>query len=184
MFKIFKLKSYLPYGVYKTIFDIDYKNLFNQNKRYILIDLDNTIIPYDVSIPNQEHVQFFEELINIGFKVVIISNNKSERVGDFAATLKVPYVSSAAKPLKRGYKKAFKILNIKDTSLVIAIGDQLMTDVLGGSRVNIDTILVKAIKKKSEKWYTKINRHMERITLNRIKKKYPEVYNKIMKLED
>lgn len=184
MFEIFKVKSYLPYGVFKTIYDIDYKSLYDAKKRYILIDLDNTIIPYDITTPKEEHIDFFNDLIKIGFKVIIISNNKSKRVSEFADEVKVPFVCSATKPLKRGYKKAFKLLNIRDKSLVVAIGDQLMTDVLGGSRVGIDTILVKAIKKKSEKWYTKVNRFMEQKTLKRISKKYPEIFYKIMELEE
>jgi predicted HAD superfamily phosphohydrolase YqeG len=62
---------------------------------------------------------------------------------------------------------------------IIAVGDQLMTDVLGGNRFGIDVILVKPLKKKSEKWYTKLNRFNERQVLNSLKRHYPEVYQKI-----
>lgn len=184
MFEIFKVKSYLPYEVHKTIYDIDFITLYREGKKYILIDLDNTIIPYDISLPKKEHIDLFANLKKIGFEVIIISNNHANRVKAFADVVGVSFVSSATKPLRRGYKQAFKKLNIIDKKSVIAIGDQLMTDVLGGSLVKIDTILVKAIKKKSEKWYTKFNRFMEKHALKRIKKKHPSVYNKIMELEE
>ena len=67
----------------------------------------------------------------------------------------------------------------KSNQEIIAVGDQLMTDVLGGNRFGIDVILVRPVKKKSEIWYTKLNRLNERQVLNGLKRRYPDVYQKI-----
>jgi HAD superfamily phosphatase (TIGR01668 family) len=184
MCKLFKLKSYLPIDCQKTIFDIDYTKLYENGRKIILLDLDNTLIPYDTKTPNEKHVNFFQELKTIGFRVVIISNNHQPRVHQFASLVGCEYINSALKPLKRGYKKALKLLSFPAKHEIIAIGDQIMTDVLGSSRVGIDCILVKPIKKKSEKWYTKVNRMLEKSILNRINKRYPEIYQKIKQLEE
>ena len=60
------------------------------------------------------------------------------------------------------------------------IGDQLMTDILGSNRMGLDGILVKAIKRKTEKWYTKLNRRRENNVMKKIKKLYLDKYNKIV----
>lgn len=180
----FKLKNFLPAACYKTVFDIDYSKLYENGIRIILIDLDNTLIPYDIHEAMQEHIELFKTIKSFGFKIIIISNNKEERVKKFASAVNCEYIFSALKPLKKGYKRALKQLQDYDNHEIIAIGDQLMTDVFGSSRVKIKCILVKAIKKPSEKWYTKINRYFESKVLKRIKKHYPDKYQEIIKLEE
>ena len=184
MCQIFKLSSYLPVDCQKTIYDIDYSKLYEKGRKIILLDLDNTLIPYDVSEPSPEHISYFKKLQEIGFKVLIISNNHKPRVQLFADKVNCEYIYSAMKPLRRGYKKAIKLLNTPEKHEIISIGDQIMTDVLGSSKVGVDCILVRPIKKKSEKWYTKFNRAIEKMVLNKIKKRKPEIYQKIKQLEE
>ena len=83
------------------------------------------------------------------------------------------------KPLKCGLRKALKYLDVKNKNEVISVGDQLMTDVLGSKRSNIDCILVKPLKKSNEKWYTKLNRKNEKHVLKRIKKFNEQIYREI-----
>ena len=68
-------------------------------------------------------------------------------------------------------------IELKDK--VITLGDQLMTDIFGSSRMKLDSILVHPIKKKSEHWYTRLNRRMEKFVVSRIKKKYPMVFKEL-----
>ncbi len=175
------INKFIPLICEKTIFDIDYIKLYESGKRYILTDLDNTIIPYDISMPDEKIKSFFEELKKIGFKIIIISNNKEYRIKPFSEAVDVDYVCSAKKPLKCGLKKAYKKLGNKvDKQEIVAIGDQIITDVYGARRFKIDVILVHPIKKKSEKWYTKFNRKLENKVIKIIKKKNPEMYKEIM----
>lgn len=174
--RLFKLKKYIPFLCTKTIFDIDYEELYKNGRRIILIDLDNTIIPYDKSEPDEMISNLFTKIKSIGFDVVIMSNNHKNRVSHFANLVNTKFVFSTRKPLKFGYKKALKLTSFESKKEVIAIGDQMMTDVLGASRNKIDCILVKPLKKKSEKWYTKLNRLMEKDVLKRIKKYYSKTY--------
>lgn len=180
--KLFNINSYLPYACYKTIFDVDYVALYNSGKRLLLIDLDNTLIPYDVNEPKQEHLAYFNMLRKQGFLIVIISNNGGSRVERFAQAVNCPFVASAKKPLKWGYQKALRLVQWKNNQEIIAIGDQIVTDILGSSRMNIDCILVKPLKKRSEKWFTKINRAIERIIIKRIKRLKPHMYQSIQEI--
>jgi len=179
-----KISKFVPIACYKTVFDIDYSKLYDEGCRIILFDLDNTLIPYDETIPQEKHIELFKQIKKLGIQIIIISNNRAERVKAFADIVECEYVYSAMKPLKSGYKKALaKITNYKNQQIV-SVGDQLMTDVLGSNRTNLKCILVKPIKKKTEKWYTKINRKMENSVLKRLRKHHPEVYEEIKKLEE
>lgn len=174
------IRKFIPLMCEKTIFDIDYNKLYESGKKYILTDLDNTIIPYDISMPDEKIKDYFENLKKIGFEIIIISNNKKHRIQPFAEEVDVNYVYSAKKPLKFGLKKAHKKLNKVNKNEIVAIGDQIVTDVFGANRFKIDVILVKPIKKKSEKWYTKFNRKLEQKVIKIMKKKNPIMYKEIM----
>lgn len=177
--KLFKIEKYIPYDCYLTIFDIPFNKLYEDGKRLILIDVDNTMLPYDLLSPTDEIKQLFNELKSIGFNIILVSNNNKTRVGKVAYELDINYVAKAYKPLKGGFKKALKRVNYSKEE-VITIGDQLMTDVLGSNRMGLDAILVKAIKRKTEKWYTKLNRKRENNVLKKIEKLYNDKYNKIV----
>lgn len=176
---LFRKKFFYPNEYNKTIFDIDFKELLSRGITHILIDLDNTLIPYDEQQPNDDIVTLFHQLFELFEGVLIISNNKEYRVKDFCKNLNCDYIYSAKKPLKFGFKKALKKFNHPSVSSVVLIGDQLMTDVYGGNRMGFYTIVVDAIKRKSEKWYTKLNRRVEKRMMTRIKETSPEFYEKL-----
>lgn len=179
---IFKIKMFVPTICEKTVYDIDYNKLYANGKRFILFDLDNTLISYDEEKADEKLVSLIQSIINLGFSIIVVSNNRLKRIALFCNELKLPYVYNAMKPLKFGFRKALKILKVKSKDEVITCGDQLMTDILGSSRYNLDSILVKPIKKKTEKWYTRNNRLMEKNVLKRMKKydnqKYLEIEEK------
>ena len=177
--KLFKIEKYIPYDCYLTIFDIPFNKLYDEGKRLILIDVDNTMLPYDLLSATEEIIKLFSELKTIGFKIILVSNNNKVRVGKVAEELDIEYVAKAYKPLKGGFKKALKKVDFKKEE-VITIGDQLMTDILGSNRMGLDGILVKAIKRKTEKWYTKLKRRRENNVMKKIKKLYLDKYNKIV----
>lgn len=179
--KLFKVEKYIPYNCYLTIFDIPFDKLYDEGKRKILIDIDNTMLPYDLLYPTDEIIKLFIELKKMGYEIILVSNNNKKRVGLVAKHLDVKYVAKAYKPLKSGFKKALKLVKC-DKREIVTIGDQLMTDILGSNRMGLDGILVKAIKRKSEKWYTKLNRRRENNVVKKIKVVNREIYNKIMNI--
>jgi HAD superfamily phosphatase (TIGR01668 family) len=182
IFMFFKTKKFLPYDCYRTIFDIDYRKLYQLGKRVILIDIDNTLVPYDRDLPERRHLELIDEIKTLGYQIIFISNNHKERVEKIALAFDVDYVYSACKPLKKGFKKALTKANYQTKSEVLTIGDQVVTDVLGSNLYQLDAILVKPIKKKNEKWYTKVNRIAENIIIKRMLKQYPAMALKIINL--
>jgi HAD superfamily phosphatase (TIGR01668 family) len=180
MLELFLNKKYFyPNAYKKTIFDIDFNQLKSEGIQHILIDLDNTLIPYDQHLPSQEIKDLLKDIEAMNLNVVIISNNKQKRVQTFCDQMDCRFIFSAKKPLKFGFKKALKLLGKPSPSTVALIGDQFMTDVFGGNRMGFYTIVVDAIKRRTEKWYTKLNRRLERKMLKRLEKKDPNFYKQL-----
>lgn len=176
---LLKQSYYIPDDFQKTVYDIDYLEYWKQGIRVLLIDLDNTLIPYDEYMPNEKIRALFQRLDEIGFEVIILSNNHLHRVEPFAKALGSRFVCSARKPLRKGFLRAIALAGNYKADQVCVIGDQLMTDCLGGKRLGFHVTVVNAIKRNVEKWYTRLNRKLEKRMIARIRRRQPEIYQKL-----
>lgn len=131
----------------------------------LIIDLDNTLTNWNCSVIDKEICKWLADLEKQGFKIIIVSNNSSERIEASLSKLNLPYVPYALKPRKRAFLKAMKILGTTVNTTAV-IGDQLFTDILGGKRLGLTTILVPPLNKK-EFIGTRIMRKLEKIILSR-----------------
>jgi len=163
------LNLFLPKMYVKDIFKIDPFDLKEKGIKGIITDLDNTLVAWDVALATDEVKQWFYDMENAEIDVMIISNNNDERVGSFSKPLKKPYIHSAKKPLKRSFLRAAKKMNLQPEEIAV-VGDQLLTDVLGGNRGGFFTILVVPIVE-TDAPITKFNRLIERRILNHFRKK-------------
>ncbi len=170
-------KHCIPDYYFKSIYAIDYQMLKEQGISTLFFDLDNTLISYDKKELSGETSEFLSALLE-DFKIVIISNSGYQRV--VTAAKKYPFVWHAVKPFKFGLKKAQQKVESSIEQIAL-IGDQLMTDMLGGHRFGCLTVLVKPVKRTSDRWMTKMNRFLEKRVLRKIKKKYSALYNERLK---
>lgn len=162
------LKSFLPSEYVKSVHHIDPNELKERGIEAIITDLDNTLVSWDQPDATEEIIEWFEKVKAAQIKVIIVSNNNEKRVKTFSEPLNITFISKARKPLSKAFKLATNMLQIKKEKTVI-IGDQLMTDILGGNRAGYHTILVVPIAK-SDGFFTKFNRMMERKIMKRLKK--------------
>jgi|SRR5690554_2683549 len=178
-----RLKKYIPNEFKQSIYEIDFLSLYDKGYRLLLIDIDNTLANYKTLLPSKDNLKLIKTLQEIGFEVILVSNNNYKRVSVFAEEISgVKFVHFALKPFKRGYKKALKIANRKyEKQEVVSIGDQLMTDIKGTNKMGFYSILVKPIERKTDVLTTKINRFLENRKLKKIKKKYPKLYEEVLK---
>ena len=160
---------FLPDIYQKSIYTIDYLSLKNAGIKIIIFDLDNTIAPINNNIPSNKLKDLFDEVKNMGLKPIIMSNSKRHRVEPFKDGLIVDTSYLSLKPLKWKYKKILNIYDVKPTE-VAAIGDQLLTDVLGANRMGMTSILVNPISTNDLKG-TKINRFFERKIIKHFSKR-------------
>lgn len=169
----------IPLDVVDHLSKVDFKAYQKQGFKTLLIDVDNTLIPYDDRGFKSWHETLKKDIKEAGFQVVLVSNNAQMKIETFAELFDTPFVHRAQKPSRRGFLKALRLIHASKESALI-IGDQLMTDVYGANRLGAKSILVRPIHAKTEKWYTKITRRLENQMLKRVKKINPEMHDKIM----
>ena len=85
---------------------------------------------------------------SVGIKLLIVSNNKAERVTPFAETLGLHFVPNGAKPLPKGFKQAIAELRAEGIpkNRIAAVGDQIFTDILGANLAGIRSVFVYPIE--------------------------------------
>ena len=166
------MKKIYPNLYYKKVEEITIETLLKNKIKLLILDVDNTLIDYYKNL-SEEVKQWAKEMKGQGIKLYILSNtNNKEKVEKVAKTLQIQYKNFAMKPLKRGFKYIQKETNIKPENIAV-VGDQIFTDVLGGNRCKMFTILIEPIAEK-DIWLTKVKRPIEIF----IKKKYFKKINK------
>ena len=163
------IELYKPDMYKKDIYSIDYKKLKSFGIKCILFDLDNTLAPYYITKPTRKVKDFIEKIKAMGFKVIIYSNATKKRLLPFK---KVLIVDCSASSHKRNGKKLKLIINeykFSQSEMAI-IGDQFITDIYGGNKEGIFTILIDPISSKEPIW-TKFNRMLENKKIKQLGKK-------------
>ncbi len=164
------LNKFVPDIYQKSIYDIDYKKLKKNGIKCLIFDLDNTLAPISLKQPNKKLKDLIEDLKDMNFKVLIVSNSPKKRVEPFKNILGVDSAYFSLKPLKLKYQKILKIYRLKPIQ-VAAIGDQLLTDIYGANKMDFLSILINPVGT-NDYALTKINRYIE-----------PFIYKKLEKLE-
>lgn len=157
-----------PNQHFEKVEQITIQFLEKNNIKALILDVDNTLIDYNRTM-KESVIQWAKDLKKQGIKLYILSNtNHKEKVEEVANKLEVPYRNLAKKPLKVGFLKVQKELQERPENIAV-VGDQIFTDVIGGNRCNMYTILVDPINPK-DFWYTAWKRPLE----NKIKERYQQ----------
>lgn len=161
------LKLLYPDVYLSSLFHLDLDLLKQRDIRAILFDLDNTIVPRDGEKLEPAVEKWLQDLLKQGFSLAVVSNNGYQRVNALIGSLSIPAVARAVKPMKRAFKKAMRLLNVEGQNTAV-LGDQIFTDILGGNRLKLFTILVQPLEGR-EFWATSMfNRRLERSVLRDI----------------
>jgi uncharacterized protein len=128
----------------------------------LIIDLDNTMTPWNDLEVGPKVTQWFQKVEAAGIRSCVVSNNKhKQRVAVVAERLGIPFVFRATKPRRKAFRAGMEILGTGIPNTAV-IGDQLFTDILGGNRLGLYTILVLPISDR-EFIGTRFLRQMERV---------------------
>lgn len=163
-------KLFFPNMYLSSLFYLEPQVLREKNIKAILLDLDNTIVRRDRREFEPAVKDWLNNLQKQGFSLAIVSNNIPDRVNSLAAPLNIPTVCRAVKPRKRAFQRALDLLEVNPENAAV-LGDQILTDIFGGNRLGLFTILVVPMNGK-EFWATRlVNRQIEKIVWIYIKKK-------------
>lgn len=164
------LKKFQPDYVVRHFNDVNIEKLKTLNKKLVICDIDNTLVAHDEADVSDKAEAFLRALNAARLEVILVSNNTEDRVQRFNEPLNFKAYPMALKPLAKTYNQIFKDYPHIKKSEMIALGDQVMTDVWGAKRQNIDVILTEPIVQK-DLIFTKINRHIENVVMKLLKKR-------------
>lgn len=153
---------FFPDEYLDSVYEIDFAAFYRRGMRAVLFDVDNTLVP-DNAPADERAVRLFEHLREIGYRMMLLSNNKESRVKLFAETVGADYFHKAGKPRRAAYLRAMERMGTKRSSTLF-VGDQIFTDIWGAKRNGIYAVLVKPIHPK-EGILVVAKRYLERIVL-------------------
>lgn len=158
-----------PTFALRSVLEITPASLESHGIKALILDVDNTLTTHDNPVPAEGVIDWIANMKKHGIKLLIVSNNRAERVIPFARQLKLRFVPNGAKPLPIGLRKAIKKLGLK-RSEICAVGDQIFTDILGANLAGIRSIFVYPIEPETSRFF-KIKRAIEKPLL-------PQKYNR------
>lgn len=144
----------------KSVVEITPQMLKRLKISALILDVDNTLTTHNNPLPAKKIPEWICEMKEAGIKLIIVSNNSSQRVLPFAEKLGLEFISRGAKPLTKGYKAAIKKLRVRKQN-VCAVGDQIFTDIAGANLAGIRSIFVYPIEFESGIFF-KIKRFAEK----------------------
>jgi len=154
------MKLLTPDLYVESVLHIDLNKLKEENIKGLIIDIDNTLVAWDIKYASNKTKEWLLSLKKEGFEVCLVSNNTEDRVVTFNEELKLLAIHRATKPRTLPFKRAMKLMGTMVNNTAV-IGDQIFTDILGGNRMGLYTVLVIPIESK-EFWWTTVVRRLER----------------------
>ena len=136
--------SLLPRFMTPQLTDVTLDFLVEHGIRLLMLDFDNTIVPYTTSIPTEKMQQWLKMMASSSISVCVVSNSKKDRVRKFCDEYGIICITHAKKPFTKGIKAALSRFAVPADAAAL-VGDQIFTDTLGGNCAGVSTILVKAI---------------------------------------
>lgn len=139
----------------------------------LILDVDNTLSTHHGEELTAGLEDWLKYMQDSGIKLMVLSNSKERRVRPFAEKIGLPFISLGLKPLPFGYWRALRAMGScrKNTAIV---GDQIFTDVLGGSLVGVKKILLTPILLETTRGF-RFKRKMERVVYKLYRIKNTEV---------
>lgn len=167
------LKHFIPEYIFDTFDMITPEFLLSIGIKGVILDVDNTLEPYEHPLPGAHVVAWLNSLSVAGISASIVSNNNAERISLFNASLGLPAYPKAGKPFTKNIFKAMSDMGSTKENTIL-IGDQIFTDVWAAHNAGIRAILVPPIKDKRDP-LTKFKRLLEKPVLKAYSKRHKEV---------
>ena len=136
--------SLLPKVLFEKLTDLPPEFLQERNIRLLMLDFDNTMLPYTTNQPTQELLSWLRRMQSSGISVCIVSNSKRPRVRRFGEEYGVDVITHAQKPFQRGIRECLQRYGVGREEAALC-GDQIYTDVLGANCAGVYAIHVQSI---------------------------------------
>ena len=118
--------------------------LQKQKIRLLMLDFDNTIVPYTTNVPSEEVKGWFQEMQQMEIQLCVVSNSRNSRVQEFCEQYGLECITHAKKPSTGGIRRCMEKFGAQPSDCGL-VGDQIFTDTLGANLAGVRPILVNAI---------------------------------------
>ena len=137
--------SLLPKLITDQLTDITPELLRARKIRLLMLDFDNTIVPYTTTNPTVEMEAWLKTMNALeDIQLCIVSNSHNDRVPKFCRERGMDVITHAPKPFTKGIRECLAKYGIPANQAAL-VGDQIYTDTLGANSAGVTSILVKAI---------------------------------------
>lgn len=136
--------SLLPKILTEELTDLTPELLSGCGIRLLMLDFDNTIVPYTTDAPTQKMEAWLIAMNASDIQLCVVSNSKRDRVKFFCEKYGIDCITHAKKPFSKGITQCLAKYNIPATESAL-VGDQIFTDTLGANCAGVTPILVRAI---------------------------------------
>jgi len=157
------MNCFYPDKIFDTYADVTPEFLLSMGKTTLLCDIDNTLAPYSMPVPDENLLRWFDGMRQAGIRLAFVSNNHADRVELFAKGLGIPTYPDSGKPSRRGIRQAMADFG-STTENTAFLGDQLLTDVLAARRSGIAPYIVPPIEPR-ENLFFRFKRSIENLIL-------------------
>ena len=136
--------SLLPTVITEAVTDLTPGILMERGIRLLMLDFDNTIVPYTTNIPTERMERWLRMMRSSDVQICVVSNSKKDRVKRFCDQYDIPCITHAKKPFTKGIRQCLAKFHMQPHQCALA-GDQIYTDTLGANNAGVQAILVTAI---------------------------------------
>lgn len=141
---VFLMLLFFPDYIFPKVTDLSPSFLKEREISLLLMDFDNTMLPYTTDTPTPQLLAWIAQMHAAGICLCIVSNSRKPRVPEFSAHYGVACETGARKPTTVGIRRAMTRFSAQPVQTAL-VGDQIFTDVLGANLANITSIHVKSI---------------------------------------
>ncbi|MDD2393483.1 MAG: HAD hydrolase-like protein [Eubacteriales bacterium] len=161
------MKIFLPDKLYHRAADVDFRELYDEGKRVLLIDVDNTLITHGGNVFDEYAYSVISKAENHGLMCILFSNAKTSRIKDISDITRIEYIHRPFKPSGKGIKSYLREHKDISSNEIVVIGDQIFTDILAGNLAGVMTILVDPMYH-NEPRQIRLKRYLEKFVKNRV----------------
>jgi hypothetical protein len=157
------LRNFSPASSLDKVEHVDLAALKVSGKTLVLLDVDNTLLPWRKHDVPQSVLDWLAQGKALGLEFCILSNTRHpERLNKLSELLDVPYIRAKFKPNRQMYDMALEKYGAEPRQAVM-IGDQLLTDVLGANRADIDAVWIRPVASREFVGTMVFSRNIERV---------------------
>lgn len=136
--------SLLPKVIFHKLTDITPEELKSRGIELLMLDFDNTMLPYTSRVPTPELLAWIDGMKQARVTLCVVSNSKKEKAAAFCRAHNIGCVTHSKKPFRRGINACLSRYGVSPGRAAL-VGDQIFTDVLGANRAGALSILIKPI---------------------------------------